>query len=272
MNEGQRQASASNQPGEFSGWRIIVTGGSSGIGLATGRRFLERGGRVVSLDLVRPGDTEGIAWRDCDVADDSSVRLAMSAAVEHLDGLDVLINSAGVGLQGSVEERPESADEEWRRLFEVNVFGVMRVTRAALPALRRSPHASIVNIASFVALTGAPRRAAYGASKGAVFALTKALAADHLREGIRVNSVSPGTVDTPWIDRLLDAAGDPLAERARVVARQPHGRLVSPEEIAAAICYLAGPDAGSKTAADLVVDGGILGTRIPDGATTRGRS
>lgn len=264
MNEEVSQPSPRRANDEFLGWRVVVTGGSSGIGLATGLRFLERGANVVSLDLKQIYDVKGIGWQYCDVADDSSVRDAVAAAVHDLNGLDVLINNAGVGMQGSVDENPELAEAEWRRLFEVNVLGVMRVTRAALPALRRSPHASIVNIASFVALTGAPRRAAYGASKGAVFALTKALAADHLHEGIRVNSVSPGTVDTPWIERLIDATGDPLAERGAVIARQPHGRLVTPEEVAAAICYLAGPDAGSTTGADLVVDGGILGTRIPD--------
>ncbi len=252
--------------GEFHDWRVVITGGSSGIGLATGHRFLERGARVVSLDLKRSDDVEGIAWECCDVADDASVRAAVSAAVASLGGLDVLVNNAGIGMQGSVDENPDIAETEWRHLFEVNVLGTMRVTRACLPALRLSSHAAIVNLASFVAQTGAPRRAAYGASKGAIFALTKALAADHLREGIRVNSVSPGTVDTPWIERLIDATGDPRAERAAVVARQPHGRLVTPREVAAAICYLAGPDAGSTTGADLVIDGGILGTRVPNTA------
>jgi NAD(P)-dependent dehydrogenase (short-subunit alcohol dehydrogenase family) len=249
--------------GEFQDWRVVITGGSSGIGLATGLRLFERGANVISLDLKRPYDVEGIAWASCDVADDESVRTAVSAALDGLGGVDVLVNNAGVGMQGSVDENPELAEAEWRRLFEVNVLGTMRVTRACLPALRLSSHAAIVNLASFVAQTGAPRRAAYGASKGAIFALTKALAADHLREGIRVNSVSPGTVDTPWIERLIDATGDPRAERAAVVARQPHGRLVTPQEVAAAICYLAGPDAGSTTGIDLVIDGGILGTRIP---------
>jgi 2-keto-3-deoxy-L-fuconate dehydrogenase len=257
------EAKVSSHTGEFLGWRVAITGGSSGIGLATGRRFLARGADVVSLDPKRIYDDKEIAWQYCDVADDASVREAVAATVDVLGGLDVLVNNAGVGIQGSVDEYPDLAEAEWRRLFEVNVFGVMRVTRAALPALRLSNHASIVNIASFVALTGAPRRAAYGASKGAVFALTKALAADHLREGIRVNSVSPGTVDTPWIDRLIGATGDPRSEREAVMSRQPHGRLVTPEEVAAAICYLAGPDAGSTTGSDLVVDGGILGTRIP---------
>ena len=256
-------SNASGKGGDYFGWRVMITGGSSGIGLATGIRFIERGAKVVSLDLKRPYDEKRIAWQYCDVADDSSVRAAVAAAVKSLDGLDVLVNSAGIGMQGSIDEEPDVAEVLWRRLLEVNVLGVMRVTRAALPALRLSSRASIVNIASFVALAGVPRRAAYGASKGAVFALTKALAADHLHEGVRVNSVSPGTVDTPWIDRLMDAAGDPGAERAAVMARQPHGRLVAPEEVAAAVCFLAGPDSGSTTGVDLVVDGGILGTRIP---------
>jgi 2-keto-3-deoxy-L-fuconate dehydrogenase len=264
MNEETTSSTSNEATGEFAGWRVIVTGGSSGIGLATGLRFLARGARVVSLDLKRVYDVEGVGWQYCDVSDDSSVREAVAAAVDDLNGLDVLVNCAGVGMQGSVDELPELAEAQWRRLFEVNVLGVMRVIRAALPTLRESSNASIVNIASFVATTGVPRRAAYGASKGAVFALTKALAADHLREGIRVNSVSPGTVDTPWIDRLVDATGDPLAERAAVMARQPHGRLVTPQEVAAAICYLAGPDAGSTTGTDLVVDGGIVGTRFSD--------
>jgi len=249
--------------GEFLGWRVAITGGSSGIGLATCHRFLQRGARVVSLDLVPPVGAGGVHWQSCNVEDDVSVRKAMVASIEKVGGLDVLVNSAGIGAQGSVDERPESAEEEWRRLFEVNVFGVMRATRAALPALRLSSHASIVNVASFVVFTGVPRRAAYSASKGAVFSLTRSLAADHLHEGVRVNSVSPGTVDTPWVERLLDASGDSCAERAAVMKRQPHGRLVTPDEVAAAICYLAGPDAGSTTGTDLVVDGGILGTRIP---------
>jgi NAD(P)-dependent dehydrogenase (short-subunit alcohol dehydrogenase family) len=262
-NDSTTWASASPVSGEFLGWSVAVTGGSSGIGLAASRRFRERGARVVSLDLVPPNDVEGVAWQRCDVVDDVSVREAVEATLQEIGDLDVLVNDAGIGVQGTVEERPETADEEWRKLFEVNVFGVMRVTRAALPSLRRSTHASIVNVASFVVSTGVPRRAAYSASKGAVFSLTRALAADHLLDGIRVNSVSPGTVDTPWVERLLDATGESLRERTAVIARQPHGRLVTSDEVAAVICYLSGPDAGSTTGADLVVDGGILGTRIP---------
>jgi NAD(P)-dependent dehydrogenase (short-subunit alcohol dehydrogenase family) len=139
---------------------------------------------------------------------------------------------------------------------------MVRVARAALPHLRRSGHAAIVNTCSVAATTGLPRRVLYGASKGAVLSLTLAMAADHIREGIRVNCVNPGTADTPWVSRLMSAAADPVAERAALEQRQPHGRLVSAEEVAAAIAYLASPDAGSTTGAVLVVDGGMSSLRL----------
>jgi len=137
-----------------------------------------------------------------------------------------------------------------------------RVSRAALPWLTRSPHAAIVNTGSIAATAGLPDRALYSASKGAVQALTLAMAADHLDAGIRVNCVNAGTADTPWVQRLLSQADDPGAERAALEARQPHGRLVAPEEVAAAICYLAGPGAGSTTGTVLAVDGGMQGLRL----------
>src|SRR5262249_37613663 len=156
-----------------------------------------------------------------DVRDDASVRAAVAEAVEHLGGLDVLVNNAGIGAQGTVED---NTDEEWRNVFEVNVFGMVRVTRAALPHLRRSEHAAIVNTCSIAATAGLPQRALYSATKGAVQSLTLAMAADHLRDGIRVTCVNPGTADTPWVSRLLAATEDPEAERAALAARQPSGR------------------------------------------------
>jgi NAD(P)-dependent dehydrogenase (short-subunit alcohol dehydrogenase family) len=147
-------------------------------------------------------------------------------------------------------------------VLDLNVVGIARVTRAALPYLRRSSAAAIVNTCSIAATAGLPQRALYAASKGAVLALTRAMAADHVAEGIRVNCVNPGTVATPWVDRLLADAPDPAAERAALQARQPHGRLVSAEEVAAAIAYLASPLAGSTTGTDLAVDGGMQGLRV----------
>jgi 2-keto-3-deoxy-L-fuconate dehydrogenase len=246
-------------PASFADLKAIVTGGASGIGLATARYLNELGGAVVALDLVPAPAEHGIRTVIGDVSDSQSVERAVAGAVELLGGLDVLVNNAGIGAQGTIEE---NGDEEWRRVLEVNLLGMVRVTRAALPHLRRSGHAAIVNTCSIAATVGLPRRALYSASKGAVLSLTLAMAADHLHEGIRVNCVNPGTADTPWVSRLLSAAPDPVAERAALEQRQPHGRLVSAEEVAAAIAYLASPDAGSTTGAALAVDGGLSGLRL----------
>ena len=242
---------------EFDGMRALVTGGASGIGLATARRLLRSGARVAVLDRDTAGLSDLIAVR-ADVTDDVRVRAAVSEAVDQLGGLDVLVNNAGIGAQGGIEDNP---DDEWHRVLDVNVLGLVRVTRAALPALRASTLGAIVNTCSIAATAGLPQRALYSAAKGAVLALTRAMAADLLPDGIRVNAVNPGTADTPWISRLLDAAADPAAERAALEARQPHGRLVSADEVAAAIAYLASPAAGSVTGTALAVDGGMEGLR-----------
>ncbi len=183
----------------------------------------------------------------------------MASAVERLGGLDVLVNNAGIGAAGTIEDNP---DEEWHRVFDVNVVGIVRVSRACLPALRSSSAAAIVNTCSVAAVAGLPQRALYSATKGAVLSLTLAMAADHVGDGIRVNCVTPGTADTPWVGRLLDAADDPAAERAALEARQPMGRLVSAEEVAEAIAYLASPAAASTTGTVLAVDGGMQGLRL----------
>ncbi|MFF5253108.1 SDR family NAD(P)-dependent oxidoreductase [Streptomyces leeuwenhoekii] len=244
---------------DFEGLRALVTGGASGIGRATAELLAERGARVAVLDLD-PGTVGAplLAYR-ADVTDDPSVRRAVTAAAEDLGGLDVLVNNAGIGAQGTVEDND---DAEWHRVLDVNVLGMVRTTRAALPHLRRSAHAAIVNTCSIAATAGLPQRALYSATKGAVHSLTLAMAADHVREGIRVNCVNPGTVDTPWVGRLLDAADDPAAERAALEARQPTGRLVSAAEVAGAIAYLASPLSGATTGTALAVDGGMQGLRL----------
>ncbi|MCW2884484.1 MAG: 2-keto-3-deoxy-L-fuconate dehydrogenase [Streptosporangiaceae bacterium] len=244
--------------GSFAGLSALVTGGASGIGLATARALAAQGARVAVLDLAPHGPAD-LACVQADVSDDAAVQEAVAAAVAHLGGLDVLVNNAGIGAQGGVED---NSDDEWRRVLDVNVLGTVRITRAALPALRKSRHAAIVNMCSIAATAGLPQRALYSASKGAVLSLTMAMAADLLPHGIRVNAVNPGTADTPWVGRLLDGAADPAAERAALAARQPHGRLVAPEEIAAAVCYLASPTAGSTTGTALAVDGGMQGLRL----------
>jgi 2-keto-3-deoxy-L-fuconate dehydrogenase len=241
---------------DLAGLAAVVTGGGSGIGLATARLLASRGARVAVLDL-KPGE-EFIAL-PADVTDDESVRGAVAEAARQLGGIDVLVNNAGIGAIGTVADNP---DEQWHQVFDVNVVGMVRVTRAALPWLRASAHAAIVNTCSIAATAGLPQRALYSATKGAVLSLTLAMAADHLPEGIRVNCVNPGTADTPWVGRLLAAAGDPVAERAALEARQPMGRLVSGQEVAAAIAYLASPAAAAVTGTALAVDGGMAGLRL----------
>jgi NAD(P)-dependent dehydrogenase (short-subunit alcohol dehydrogenase family) len=245
---------------ELSGLKAVVTGGGSGIGLATARLLAARGAGVAVLDL-KPADevTGEFIGLAADVTDDASVRQAVESAAERLGGIDILVNNAGIGAAGTVAD---NSDDEWHRVFDVNVVGIARVTRAALPYLRASAHAAIVNTCSVAATAGLPQRALYSATKGAVLALTLAMAADHVHEGIRVNCVNPGTADTPWVGRLLDAAADPAAERAALEARQPMGRLVSADEVAAGIAYLASPLAAAVTGTALAVDGGMAGLRL----------
>ncbi|WP_369393740.1 SDR family NAD(P)-dependent oxidoreductase [Streptomyces sp. CG1] len=244
---------------DFEGLRALVTGGASGIGRATADLLAARGARVAVLDRDPADVGKPLLAHRADVTDDTSVRAAVGRAAQDLGGLDVLVNNAGIGAQGTVEDND---DTEWRHVFDVNVLGMVRAARAALPYLRRSSHAAIVNTCSIAATAGLPQRALYSATKGAVYSLTLAMAADHVREGIRVNCVNPGTVDTPWIGRLLAAAPDPAAERAALEARQPTGRLVSAAEVAGAIAYLAGPLSGATTGTALAVDGGMQGLRL----------
>ena len=255
---------AAGAGGEFDGLSALVTGGASGIGLATATLLASRGARVAILDRDLADSGHDLVGVKADVTDDDAVRSAVGEAVVALgDRLDILVNNAGIGAAGTVAD---NSDEEWHRVLDINVLGMVRTSRAALWHLRRAAadkgQAAIVNTCSVAGVAGLPQRALYSASKGAVYALTLAMAADHVREGIRVNCVTPGTADTPWIGRLLDAAPDPAAERAALEARQPMGRLVSANEVAAAIAYLASPLAGATTGTALAVDGGMSGLRL----------
>jgi NAD(P)-dependent dehydrogenase (short-subunit alcohol dehydrogenase family) len=247
---------------DLDGLVAVVTGGAAGIGLTTASTLHARGAAVACLDIrpeTVPDPLVGVA---CDVADDRSVQAAISTVVNQFQGLDVVVNNAGIGAVGTVAD---NQDQEWLRVLDVNVVGMARVSRAALPHLRRSSAASIVNTCSFAATLGLPNRALYSASKGAVLALTLAMAADHVREGIRVNCVSPGSVATAWVDRLVALADDPDAELRALRDRQPIGRLVTPLEVAHAIAYLASPLSGSTTGTVLAVDGGAHALRLRAG-------
>ena len=255
------------QSNEFAGLAALVTGGASGIGLAAARLLAARGARVAVLDrdegFKAAGESTDLYPVLADVTDDAAVRAAVGEAGRALGRLDIVVNNAGIGAAGTVEDND---DAEWHRVLDVNVLGIVRTTRAALPLLRQAARergqAAIVNTCSVAAIAGLQQRALYSATKGAVYSLTLAMAADHVAEGIRVNCVTPGTADTPWVGRLLDAVPDPATERAALNARQPMGRLVSADEVAAAIAYLASPLAGATTGTALAVDGGMQGLRI----------
>lgn len=245
---------------EFEDLVAVVTGGASGIGDSTARLLRERGATVAVLDRDFGDETTGIHGYRCDITDDRAVSGAVQEIAKALGRVDVLINNAGIGASGNVGAND---DAEWLRVFDVNVFGLVRVTRAILPFLRQSPSPAIVNVSSVVARVGVVDRALYSASKGAVASLTLAMAADHVREGIRVNAVLPGTADTPWVSRLLQSADDASVAAEQLRRRQPLGRLVSADEVAHAVAYLAGPSSASTTGTLLTVDGGMGSLRLP---------
>jgi 2-keto-3-deoxy-L-fuconate dehydrogenase len=244
--------------GEFDGLVAVVTGGAAGIGAATAALLLDHGAHVAVLDRVAGGPDGSLAV-PCDVTDRAAVGAAIAIVVERFGGLDIVVNNAGISAVGDVAAND---DAEWADVLDVNVTGMARVAAAALPHLRRSDHAVIVNTCSAVALLGVRNRALYSASKGAVLGLTLAMAADHVQDGIRVNAVAPGTVATPWVDRLVANAPDQAAAREALRVRQPLGRLVTADEVAHAIVSLAAPAAASTTGAVLSVDGGMATLRI----------
>lgn len=240
-------------PEEYAGLVAVVTGGGSGIGAACADRLQSLGARVAVLDRLVEERDDRLAV-SVDVTDEPAVHAAVARIAQQLGGIDIVVNCAGIGAAGRIVDNDNA---EWRRVFEVNVIGAANVIRATIPHLIASPAGSVVNVASAVALTGFPDRVLYSASKGAVLAMTRALAADHLRDGVRFNAVCPGTTETPWIGRLLDAADDPVLARNALEARQPHRRLVTADEVAGAVAYLASPRSGSTNGVALSVDAGI---------------
>lgn len=241
----------------------VVTGGGSGIGLATVERLRDDGHRVWCLDAAPGEPAPGTRRLVCDVRDGASVRAALDTVGEAEGRIDAVVNNAGISAVGTVEDFDE---ERWHTVLDVNVVGMARVSAAALPWLRRSSHPVIVNVCSIAALNGLPERALYSASKGAVYSLTLAMAADHVAEGIRVNAVSPGTVETPFVARMLEGFADPVAERHALEDRQATRRLVQPDEVARGIAYLLDPASPSTTGVVLDIDGGVTRLRVRHGA------
>ena len=240
--------------GRFAGRRAFVTGAGSGIGAAVARALHAEGAEVVLADArLEPAQAvaaelgdERAAALELDVRDEDAVRSAVGGR-----GLDVLVNCAGIG---STTNAPDTPLEVWEDVFAVNARGTFLCCKHVLPGMVERRRGAIVNMASVAGMIGLRNRAAYSASKGAVIALTRALAIDHVADGVRVNAVCPGTVDSPWVRRLVEEVGESLDA---LRARQPMGRLGEPEEIAEAVLYLAADGAGFVTGTTLTIDGGL---------------
>ncbi|MGF1553708.1 MAG: SDR family oxidoreductase [Paracoccaceae bacterium] len=243
-------------PGVLADKRAFVTGAGQGIGRAIAIAFAEEGARVTAASRT-PDKMADLPWRGrairpvgCDVADGA----ALGAAIEAAGPIDVLVNCAGWVHDGTLLDCDE---DDWARSLETNVTACYRAIRAVLPGMIERGSGSIVNVASVASsVTGVPRRAAYGASKAAVVGLTKAVARDHVRDGVRCNARCPGTTDSPSLQARIEATDDPEATRRDFHARQPMGRLGTVEEMAEAALYLAGDGSAFMTGQLLVVDGG----------------
>ncbi|MGQ2998808.1 SDR family NAD(P)-dependent oxidoreductase [Variovorax sp.] len=240
--------------------QLIVSGGASGIGLAVARMAAARGARVALLDRDTAALAEAVRLLgeaalalECDVSDAPAVRIAVDRAAQWLGGVDALVNSAGIDALKSLEA---TSDEEWARVLAVNLTGPMLVCRAALPHLRAAGGGSIVNIASGAGLRPLPNRTAYCASKAAVIMFGKSLAIETAADGIRVNAVCPGAIDTPLFRTSYENADDPERALAEIRERYALGRIAAPEEVAEAVLYLSGPGASYITGTALAVDGG----------------
>jgi NAD(P)-dependent dehydrogenase (short-subunit alcohol dehydrogenase family) len=245
----------------LEGKRAVVTGAGAGIGRSIALRLASEGARVALADVDEEAaekvaseiDGETLVRRT-DVTRAEEVEELVASAVEAWGGLDVMVNNAGVGVAATVVDTTE---EDYERVMDVCVRGTLLGMKYAIPAIRDAGGGSVINMSSVAALVGITDRAVYSAAKGAILSMTRAAAIDHVGEGVRVNCIAPGTVDTPWIDRITSGYDDPEEARAKMQARQPHSRFVTPEEIAAMAAYLASEEAASCIGACMIVDGGV---------------
>jgi 2-keto-3-deoxy-L-fuconate dehydrogenase len=230
---------------------VLVTGAAGGIGTAIVERFRRDNETVIGLDIA---DSD----IDVDLTDPASIDRVVNQVIDQHGHIDVLCNNAGIAAVGDVVA---ATLDDWTSTFAVNVFGLASMSKAVLPHMRAAHAGTIINTCSVAASVGLVQRAVYSASKGAVLALTKAMAADEVAHGIRVNCISPGTVWSPWVQRVVATTPDPEATVENMRRRQPLGRMVSVEEVADAVAYLAAPSTFT-TGSDFLLDGGITGVRI----------
>jgi meso-butanediol dehydrogenase / (S,S)-butanediol dehydrogenase / diacetyl reductase len=238
----------------------IITGAGSGIGEATARRFVEEGATVILADKNISG-AEHVAQSlgqqaralACDVSKADQVKAMIEGTAKLHGRLDILVNNAGYGIKGSVVETSEA---DWDALMSVNIKGVFLGCKFAIPIMAAQGGGAIVNTASTTSKAGIVDRAAYVTSKGAVGAMTRAMALDHVHQNIRINAVGPGTIESNYFTEMFKTAPDPAALRKSLEVRQPMNRLGKPVEIANAIVYLASDEASFCTGTILFADGG----------------
>ena len=245
----------------LEGKRAIVTGGASGIGKAIVQMFVNEGARVIVADI----DLKSAAALcnelndqakpfELNVTSADNFQSLINFCEKEYEGLDVIVNNEGIGLAGKL---PDTSESDWQRVIDVNLKGAFLGMKYAIPLMKKSGGGSIINISSIAALVGLVDRAVYSASKGGIIAMSRAAAIDHIIDNIRINCIAPGTVDTPWIERITQTYEDPEAAKKAMKERQPHGRLVTPDEIAAMAVYLASDESRSTIGSVMIVDVGM---------------
>lgn len=245
----------------LEGKRAIVTGGASGIGRAIVRMFIKEGAKVIVSDidikeaklLCKELKFNAIPF-ELDVTSAESFQSAVNCCEKEFHGIDILVNNAGIGMASKIADTPET---DWQRIMDVNLKGSFLGMKYFIPLMQKTGGGSIINMSSIAALVGLTERAVYSASKGGIIAMSRAAAMDHVNDNIRINCIAPGTVDTPWIERITQSYEDPATAKKAMKDRQPHGRLVTPDEIASMAVYLASDESKSTIGAVMVVDGGV---------------
>jgi meso-butanediol dehydrogenase/(S,S)-butanediol dehydrogenase/diacetyl reductase len=240
---------------QLAGKTAFVTGGTGGIGRAICTRFAREGANVVAADLQAAGDLpDGVEFTALDITDEARVEKVFAELGERWPRLDVLVNAAGIEIEKTIEE---TSLEEWNRIFAINVTGTFLTSKYALPLLRNSQGASIINFGSYDGYIADPGLAAYCATKGAVHALTRAMACDYGPEGIRVNAICPGYINTPMLQSFFGDSGD--IESLKQAVRDVHPMRIygEPEDIANLVNWLASDEARYASGQLWILDGGL---------------